>query len=103
MSDATLLLQVEAGKKSGWLAAFLNLIFPGAGYVYCGRWLLGIVAFFFVVVMFFVSLGTAAAVLVVVLVVDGFLCARRYNKKLILKVLAEEEARSKGKPATAAA
>ena len=95
MSDATLLLQVEARKKSGWLAALLNLVIPGAGYVYCGRWFLGIIAFFFVIAMFFVSLGYAAVALVFILIVDGFLCAGRYNKNLILKVIAEEEAKGK--------
>ena len=100
MSDATLLLQVEARKKSGWLAALLNLVIPGAGYAYCGRWILGIIAFFFVIAMFVVSLGYAAAGIILLLIVDGFLCAGRYNKNLILKVIAEEEA--KGKVAKAA-
>ena len=95
MSDATLLLQVEARKKSGWLAALLNLVIPGAGYVYCGRWFLGIIAFFFVIAMFFVSLGYAAVALVFILIVDGFLCAGRYNMNLILKVIAEEVAKGK--------
>ena len=95
MSVATLLLQVEARKKSGWLAALLNLVIPGAGYAYCGRWFLGIIAFFFVIAMFVVSLGYAAVGLVFRLIVDGFLCAGRYNKNLILKVIAEEEAKGK--------
>lgn len=95
MSDATLLLKVEARKKSGWIAALLNLVIPGAGYVYCGRWFLGIIAFFFVIAMFIVSLGYAALGLVLLLIVDGFLCAGRYNKSLILKIIAEEEANGK--------
>lgn len=95
MSDATLLLKVEARKKSGWIAALLNLVIPGAGYVYCGRWFLGIIAFFFVIAMFIVSLGYAALGLVLLLIVDGFLCAGRYNKNLILKIIAEEEANGK--------
>lgn len=93
MSDTALLLKVEAGKKSGWLAAILNLFLPGAGYAYCGRWFLGIIAFFFVIAMFVFSLGYAAGGIVLILVIDGFLCAGRYNKQLILKVLADEEAR----------
>lgn len=95
MSDATLLLKVEARKKSGWIAALLNLVIPGAGYVYCGRWFLGIIAFLFVIAMFIVSLGYAALGLVLLLIVDGFLCAGRYNKNLILKIIAEEEANGK--------
>ncbi len=30
--DARLLLQVEVRKKSGWIAALLNLALPGAGF-----------------------------------------------------------------------
>ena len=57
MSDAALLLLVESRKKSGWLAALLNLFLPGAGYIYCGRWILGIFAFFFIVALVLVSFG----------------------------------------------
>jgi hypothetical protein len=95
MSDATILLKVEAKKKSGWLAAFLNLVFPGAGYMYCGRWILGIVAFVFVVGVGMATAGIGAAPFVLVLIVDGFLAAGRYNKKLIESVLAEEELKEK--------
>ena len=100
MTDAALLLRVEAQKKSGWIAALLNLVIPGAGYFYCGRWFLGVIAFFFVIAMLAVSLGYAAIALVLMLVVDGFLCASRYNKVLVLKVLAEDEA-SNSPPKTA--
>ena len=89
MSDAELLLLVESRKKSGGIAALLNLFLPGAGYVYCGRWFLGIVAFFFVIGLFVLSLGYAALGLVLMLVIDGFLCAGRYNKQLIEKVIKE--------------
>lgn len=92
MSDAELLLLVESRKKSGWLAALLNLFLPGAGYMYCGRWFLGIVAFFFVVAMFVVSLGFAAVSIVFILIIDGFLCAGRYNKNLITQILKERAA-----------
>lgn len=95
MSDATLLLKVEARKKSGWLAAFLNLILPGAGYVYCGRWLLGIIVFIIVIALAIASGGLIAIPLVIILIADGFLSAGRYNKKLISSVLAEEELKSK--------
>ena len=91
MSSAKLMLQVESRKKSGWIAALLNLVLPGAGYMYCGRWFLGIVAFILVVTMFVVSLGLASGFLIVLLIVDGFLCAGRYNKKMMMKVLAEQD------------
>jgi len=92
MSDAELLLMVEARKKSGVVAALLNLVLPGAGYMYCGRWILGIFAFLFVVTLFLISLGYFAGFLALVLILDGFLCAGRYNRKLIERVLAERAA-----------
>jgi len=99
MSDAELLLLVESRKKSGFIAALLNLFIPGAGYIYCGRWLLGIFAFFFVVGVFFLSLGLAVIGLVLMLVIDGYLCAGRYNRKLIERVL-KERAEIEGQSAT---
>ena len=95
MSDATILLKVEAQKKSGWIAALLNIVIPGAGYIYCGRWILGVFAFIFVIAMFVVSLGYAALGIALMLFIDGFLCANRYNKALISRVLAEEEAKDR--------
>lgn len=89
MSDVELLLLVESRKKSGGIAALLNLFLPGAGYIYCGRWILGIFAFFFVIALLVFSLGFAAIGLDFMLVIDGFLCANRYNKQLIEKVLKE--------------
>lgn len=92
MSDAELLLMVEARKKSGVVAALLNLVLPGAGYMYCGRWILGIFAFLLVVTLFLVSLGAFAGFLALMLILDGFLSAGRYNRKLIERVLAERAA-----------
>ncbi|OQW31457.1 MAG: hypothetical protein A4E20_04005 [Nitrospira sp. SG-bin2] len=83
------MLLVESRKKSGGVAALLNLFLPGAGYIYCNNWLIGIVAFFFVITVFVLSFGFAAVFLVLMLVIDGFLCAKRYNKKLIERVIKE--------------
>jgi ABC-type multidrug transport system permease subunit len=94
MGSETLQLKVAARRKSGWLSALLNLFIPGAGYIYCGRWILGIVAFFFVVAMVVVSLGFAAFGIVFMLFIDGFLCANRYNKKMIEKLISEEDNKS---------
>jgi len=47
MGNTAVLWKVEAQKKSGWLAAALNL----AGYISCGSSVLGIVAFVFVVAL----------------------------------------------------
>ena len=92
MSDVELLLLVESRKKSGGIAALLNLFLPGAGYMYCGRWILGIAAFFVVAALFVFSFGLAVIPLVLILIIDGLLCARRYNKKLITEVLKERTA-----------
>jgi len=99
MSNTKLLLKIESKKKSGWLAAFLNLVLPGAGYAYCGRWILGLIVFPFVVFLWIVSFGLAAIPFMLIVVADGFLAAGRYNKKLIAAVLAEEEAKEKSSPA----
>lgn len=99
MNDAELLLLVESRRKSGGVAALLNLFLPGFGYIYCGRWILGALAFLFVVSWFILDFNFSAVGVVLILVVDGFLCAGRYNKKLIEKVL-KERAESKEKTST---
>lgn len=95
MSDAKLLLTIESRKKSGWAAAFLNLFLPGAGYAYCGRWILAAIAFLFAAA---IALGsgdtTNAAPLAVIFFIDGFFAAGRFNKKLIATVLAEDAAKA---------
>lgn len=92
MSDMELMLLVESRKKSGWLAAFLNLFIPGAGYMYCGRWIFGIIAFVFVWAMIIMSFGIAAFLLPPLLFIDGFLSAGRHNKKLIEAVIKDRAA-----------
>jgi TM2 domain-containing membrane protein YozV len=88
MSDAELLLLVKSREKSGFVAALLNLFFPGAGYMYCGRWILGIAAFLMVVGVAFV-MPIASISFIVILFIDGFLSAGRYNRNLITKMLKE--------------
>lgn len=89
MSDVELVLLVESRKKSGWIAALLNLFLPGLGYAYCGRWFLGIFAFVMVIALFIGSLGMAAVGLALILVIDGFLCAGRYNRELVQRIIKE--------------
>ena len=76
---------LEKKKKSGLLAAGLNIILPGAGYIYCGRTILGIGAFILVLLIFlyypYISIG-----IWIILIIDGFLCAERYNKDLDAKI-----------------
>lgn len=88
-NDARLLLQAEAQKKSGWVAALLNLFLPGAGYIYCGRWILGIIAFLFAIGVAAITYGFGWPAFCFVVFIDGFLCAGRYNKKMIMKILAD--------------
>lgn len=92
MNDAKLMLLVESKKKSGWIAAILNLVLPGAGYAYCGRWILGIVVF---AILFALSVAADTPMVAygfaVILAIDGFLAANRYNKKMIESVLADAD------------
>lgn len=94
MTDAELMLTVESKKKSGWIAALLNMFLPGFGYFYCGKWLLGIAAIGFIV-MAFVVFGPAgfffAGAFQLMFIIDGFLCAGRFNKRMIMQVLKEHK------------
>lgn len=76
-------------RKKGWLAALLNLVIPGAGYMYCGRVGLGI--FVLIVGVFIWFAGFALPVVLgsflLVVIVDGFLCAERYNRQLAEKII----------------
>lgn len=79
-SDRQLLY--ESRKKSGWVAALLNVILPGAGYMYCGNIVLGFVAFFFSLLFLVITVGLGALLLWPMLIIDGFLCAGRANRRL---------------------
>ena len=81
------LLLLETKKKSQIVAALLNLLLPGAGYAYCGRWLLGLIAFLFVAAIAVLSFGLAVAPLILLLIIDGYLAAGRYNNKLIQSLI----------------
>lgn len=72
----------HADLKSGLLAAGLNLVLPGAGYIYCGRVFLGIIGFIFCVGIAVFTNGYSALITVPAVVIDGFLCAERANKTL---------------------
>ncbi|TAJ91782.1 MAG: hypothetical protein EPO31_13830 [Gammaproteobacteria bacterium] len=72
-------------EKSGLLAAGLNILLPGAGYMYCGRPILGIIVLPFVIGMIFVTPAGALGIWIV-LIIDGFLAAGRYNKCLAQKI-----------------
>ena len=77
--------QLEANRKKGWIAAAWNIFLPGAGYIYCGKILIGIVILpFFILIVYTTWSMTPLIVpsLWFVLIVDGFLAANRANKKI---------------------
>lgn len=81
--------KLEKKRKSGLLAAGLNLLLPGVGYMYCGRWFLGIVVIPFMIGMFYFAMTYNPFMFITlwaVLIIDGFLAANRYNKKLETKI-----------------
>jgi len=77
--------KLEQKKKSGALAAGLNLLIPGAGYIYCGRVILGIGAFIFAILIILIY-PYGAIIIWLVVIIDGFLCAERYNKTLAKEI-----------------
>ena len=94
MTDAQWTAWIESRKKSGWIAALLNIFLPGAGYFYCGRYVLGVLAFVLVAIMWAIAFAAWAIFgvfawggITLMLVIDGLLCARRYNRKLIEREL----------------
>ena len=81
-------LEIESKKKSVVLAAALNLVFPGIGYMYCKRPILGAIVLIAAVAM--AASGKMlplVPVLGMIACVDGLLAALRYNKKLINEAL----------------
>lgn len=88
--DAKLMLTLESKKKKGWVAAVLNWFIPGAGYMYCDRWILGAIVLIIAVGVAIATAGIGLIPLAVILIIDGFLSAARYNKKLMAELLAEQ-------------
>jgi hypothetical protein len=80
-------LEYEVRKKSGVIAALLNFIFPGAGYVYCGNYILGLLAFLITVIAAIFTMGLSLLVTEPIMIIDGFLVADRANKQILKKVL----------------
>lgn len=83
MNNATMMMHYETNKKSGGIAGFLNFLIPGAGYLYCRRWILAPIALFFALG----AVGSGNPLIIAffwgLFVVDGFLCAGRHNRKLV--------------------
>gem|GEM_PF-3271991 len=73
-------------RKSGALAAGLNLVLPGLGYIYCGMYVIGLLAFPFFLFLMLGSFFIGLIPLWGILVIDGFLAAGRYNKIIESKI-----------------
>lgn len=86
-NSATKMLLIESKKKSAGVAALLNLLFAGAGYIYCGRPVLGVLAFIITVAVTVFTAGLGWFFMALVLVIDGVMSANRYNQKLIEEML----------------
>lgn len=74
--------QLSEKRKYGFMAAGLNLLLPGAGYIYCGRIFLGIIALPFFILFIVMSGPIFYGPLWAILIIDGFISATIYNKKL---------------------
>jgi TM2 domain-containing membrane protein YozV len=85
--EASQMMRFESEKKSAFAAAILNLVLPGAGYMYCGYVGLGIIAMAFCLVLTVCTLGAALIIIEPVMLIDGILCAGRANKALAAKIL----------------
>jgi TM2 domain-containing membrane protein YozV len=85
------LIMFEAQKKSPALACVLNFFFPGIGYMYCGKVVLGLIVFLLinavVTLLAFFTLGLVLLVYIPVVVIDGYRCANQANKKLAAQML----------------
>jgi predicted Zn finger-like uncharacterized protein len=77
----------ESQKKNGFVAAILNFILPGVGYMYCGNILLGLFALFLAIVVTVFTAGLGLFIIMPIFIIDGFLSAARANKKLGMKLL----------------
>lgn len=81
------MIEYESKKKSGFVAALLNLFIPGAGYMYCGNIILGLFVLLISIPMGIFILEAYPA-WALIMIIDGFLAAGRYNKKLGKKIMA---------------
>jgi hypothetical protein len=89
MSDAELLLQVESRKKSGIVAALMNLFLFGCGYFYLRKWIYGIFMGGIALTLIIMDMDAAAIGFLIWMFIDGFLEANSYNKKVIEDALKE--------------
>jgi len=100
LSPAYAQMLYDSQKKSAWLAAVMNVVIAGSGFLYCGERFKALL-----VNLVFVAIGIMASeyewdvqttltyieyaiVLMWPLVfIDGFIVARSYNQKLMMRIL----------------
>ncbi len=81
---------IQDKKKSLFLSVGLNLVLPGAGYIYCHRIRQALLAWLVIVLFIFtiplIWLPEVIGGLVLVLALDGAWVAQKYNKELDKKI-----------------
>ncbi|HTJ78499.1 MAG TPA: hypothetical protein VL357_05845 [Rariglobus sp.] len=75
-------IEYESRKKSGLVAAILNIVIPGAGYMYCGNVILGLFAMAVCLAILICTAGLAYFIIGPVMIIDGVLSAGRANRLL---------------------
>lgn len=98
-NDGDFIESIERKKKKPWLAGTLNGLLVGAGYVYCDRWPMGLVAFicvtalgYFIIISGEEDLQLLPLIVWVILIADGVIAADRYNQKMYKDELEAREA-----------
>ncbi len=70
---------MTARYKNPVATGLLNVLFPGAGYMYCGAWVLGLVVLALALVLAHKTDGLSFAFLLPLLVLDSFRVADQVN------------------------
>jgi hypothetical protein len=75
-------------KKEAAIAMVLNFFFPGIGYMYAGRPILGVFVFMLSGVLFITGIFTLGVGflllggLAFIATIDGYLCVKKYNDRI---------------------
>lgn len=91
MQDAKLLLEIEAKKKSVFLAAVMNFFIPGSAQIYCGKTAYGIGFFIITLIVYGVlvsqDLPDICTFYAIGCAIGGAIFCSKYNKDIIVKAL----------------
>ncbi len=69
-------------KKSIVITLVLNLLFPGSGYAYHDRWLLGVIAFVITLITYLYTFGLGLVIVVPIMLIHTFFSIKTYNQRL---------------------